>query len=129
MGLTLLASPADAATKLYGDQHQVLQRLEQKHEEKSQALGLSANVEVIEVLVSSAGGWNMLVTSPKQPTCVLAVGEAWQTLWLRTPHGSTNEGRLGVPDRRAARQGRDRMSKRLSEQLSPGGDLAQSRPP
>jgi hypothetical protein len=81
MGLTLLASPADAATKLC-DRHQILQRLEQKHEEKSQALGLSVNGEVIEVLVSPAGGWEVLVTSPTKPTRALAVGEAWQMLPL-----------------------------------------------
>jgi hypothetical protein len=78
MGLTLLASPADAAKKLCRDRHRIPQRLEQKHEEKSHALGLSVNAEVIEVLVPPAGGWNMLVTSPKKPTRVLAVGEAWQ---------------------------------------------------
>jgi hypothetical protein len=70
MGLTL---PADAATKLCRDGHQIPQRLERK----SQALGRSVNGEVIEVLVAPAGGWNMLVTSPKKPTRVLAV---WQML-------------------------------------------------
>jgi hypothetical protein len=35
MGLTLLASPADAATKLCRNRHQILQHLKQKHEEKS----------------------------------------------------------------------------------------------
>jgi hypothetical protein len=79
MGLTLLASPADAAAKLCRHRHQIPQRLEQKHEEKSQALGLSVNGEVIEVLVSPAGGWNVLLTSPKTPTRVLAV---WQMLLL-----------------------------------------------
>jgi hypothetical protein len=34
---------------------------------------------VIEVLVSAAGGWNVLVTSPNNPTRVLAV---WQMLLL-----------------------------------------------
>jgi hypothetical protein len=35
VGQTLLASLADAATKLWGDRHQILQHLKQKHEEKS----------------------------------------------------------------------------------------------
>jgi len=37
---------------------------------------------VLEILVSPKGGWTMLVTYPKRPTCVIAVGEAWQMLQL-----------------------------------------------
>jgi hypothetical protein len=80
--LTLGAAPADAATKVCGDRHKILERLEQKHEETPKALGLSADGGVLEVLVSPEGGWTMLVTYPKKPTCVLAVGQAWQMLQL-----------------------------------------------
>jgi hypothetical protein len=37
---------------------------------------------VLEILVAPDGGWTILVTYPKRPTCVLAVGEAWQMLQL-----------------------------------------------
>jgi hypothetical protein len=37
---------------------------------------------VIEVLVSPEGGWTMLITYPRRPTCVVATGEAWQMLQL-----------------------------------------------
>jgi hypothetical protein len=80
--LTLGASSAEAASKVCGDRHQILKRLEQKHEETPKALGLSADGGVLEVLVSPEGGWTMLVTYPKKPTCVLAVGQAWQMLQL-----------------------------------------------
>jgi len=75
-------SPAEAATKVCGDRGQILQRLEQGHQEKPQALGLSADGGVLEILVSPQGGWTILVTYPKRPTCVVAVGEAWQMLQL-----------------------------------------------
>jgi hypothetical protein len=81
-GLTLGASRAEAATKLCGDRSQILKRLEQKHEEVVKSLGLSADGGVIEVTVSPEGGWTMLVTYPKKPTCILAVGKAWQMLHL-----------------------------------------------
>jgi hypothetical protein len=81
-GMLVGASPADAATRVCGDRHQILKRLEQKHEEIPKALGLSADGGVLEVLVSPEGGWTMLVTYPKKPTCVLAVGQAWQMLQL-----------------------------------------------
>ena len=78
-GTVAASKPAEAAPTLCGDRDQILERLEQTHEEKPQALGLSGDGGVIEVLVSPEGGWTMLITYPKRPTCVVAVGEAWQT--------------------------------------------------
>jgi hypothetical protein len=77
----LLSPPAEAAA-LCGDRDEILKRLEQRHEETPQALGLSSDGGVLEVLVSPSGGWTILVTYPKRPTCVVAVGEAWQPLQL-----------------------------------------------
>jgi hypothetical protein len=79
----LFSPPAEAA-RLCGDRDDILQRLEQRHEETPQALGLSSDGGVLEVLVSPTGGWTILVTYPKRPTCVVAVGEAWQPLQLAT---------------------------------------------
>lgn len=81
LGAGLVSVPAHAA-QLCGDRGEILKRLEQGHEETRQALGLSADGGVLEILVSPKGGWTMLVTYPKRPTCVIAVGEAWQTLQL-----------------------------------------------
>jgi hypothetical protein len=80
-GGALFSPPAEAA-RLCGDRDQILKRLEQRHEETPQALGLSSDGGVLEVLVSPSGGWTILVTYPKRPTCVVAVGEAWQALEL-----------------------------------------------
>jgi hypothetical protein len=78
----LASPPADAAPKLCGDRGQILEGLAQAHDETPQALGLSGDGGVIEVLVSPEGGWTMLITYPKRPTCVVATGEAWQILHL-----------------------------------------------
>ena len=80
-GGTLMSSPA-AGAKMCGERDQILKRLEQRHEETPQALGLSSDGGVLEVLVSPQGGWTILVTYPKRPTCIVAVGEAWQLLRL-----------------------------------------------
>ena len=77
-----LASPSAEAARICGERDQILERLEQKHHETPQALGLSSDGGVLELLVSPKGGWTLLVTYPKRPTCVLAVGEAWQALTL-----------------------------------------------
>jgi hypothetical protein len=74
------SQPAEAAPKLCGDRGEILKGLKQAHEETPQALGLSGDGGVIEVLVSPEGGWTMLITYPKRPTCVVAAGEAWQIL-------------------------------------------------
>ena len=74
--------PAEAAPKLCGDRDQILKRLEQAHQETPQAIGLSGDGGVVEVLVSPEGGWTMLLTYPKRPTCVVAAGPAWETRQL-----------------------------------------------
>jgi hypothetical protein len=43
-------------------------------------VGLGADGGVIEV--PPAGGWTMLVTYPERPTCVVAMGEAWEMMQL-----------------------------------------------
>lgn len=84
--LLLLGSSAvsgsAAAAPMCGDRDEILERLQQRHDESPTALGLSADGGVLEVLVSPEGGWTILITYPKRPTCVVAVGEAWQTLQL-----------------------------------------------
>jgi hypothetical protein len=84
LGSSLVGATAEAETArpVCGERTEILKRLEQRHDEKPQALGLSADGGVLEVLVSPEGGWTILVTYPKRPTCVVAVGQAWQTLQL-----------------------------------------------
>jgi hypothetical protein len=74
------AAPTPTARPVCGDRAEILKRLEQRHDETPQAMGLSADGGILEVLVSPEGGWTILVTYPKRPTCVVAVGQAWQTL-------------------------------------------------
>jgi len=86
VALALLGSAAVSgaaqAVQRCGDRGQILETLKQRHEEMPSAVGLSADGGVLEILVSPEGGWTILVTYPKRPTCVLAVGEAWQMLQL-----------------------------------------------
>lgn len=82
LAAAVLGPSAEAAQRPCGDRTEILKRLQQKHEETPQALGLSSDGGVLEILVSPEGGWTILVTYPKRPTCVVAVGEAWQMLQL-----------------------------------------------
>ena len=82
LGSAALSGPARAAAPACGDREEIVKTLEQRHEELPSASGVSADGAILEVLVSPDGAWTILVTYPKQPSCILAVGEGWQTLEL-----------------------------------------------
>jgi hypothetical protein len=73
--------PANAV-RICGERDVLLEQFAMQQQETPQALGLGADGGVIEVLVSPEGGWTMLVTYPDRPTCVVAMGEAWEMLQL-----------------------------------------------
>jgi hypothetical protein len=75
------AGPANAV-RICGERDVLLEQFAMQHAETPQALGLGADGGVIEVLVAPNGGWTMLVTYPQRPTCVVAMGEAWEMLQL-----------------------------------------------
>ncbi|MGH6920756.1 MAG: hypothetical protein ACREJ0_23990 [Geminicoccaceae bacterium] len=70
------------AVRICGERNTLLEQFAQQHDETPLALGLGADGGLIEVLVSPEGGWTMLVTYPRRPTCVVAMGEAWEMLQL-----------------------------------------------
>ena len=126
----MVSDPAAAAT-MCGDREEILARLQQRHEESPTALGLSSDGGVLEVLVSPEGGWTILITYPKRPTCVVAVGEAWQT--LQRPASRRDPGPVRAAARRRGRaspipsalcrphlMGRE-PSARALERAAPGG--------
>ena len=77
---TMLVSQPAAAQEACGDRADILEKLEKFHSERPQALGLSADGKVLEVLVSPTGSWTMLVSYPGRLTCLVATGEGWEHL-------------------------------------------------
>jgi hypothetical protein len=82
-----IAAPQAQAQALCGDRAELLERLEQEFSETPQALGLSEDGALIEVMVSPSGGWTILVTYPKRPSCVVATGQGWESLLVLVPTG------------------------------------------
>jgi hypothetical protein len=81
---TLWAAAAPAAAQaLCGERGQILETLEKKYAETPQTLGLSQDGGLLEVLVSPGGGWTILLTYPKRPTCVIATGQGWEGTLLQ----------------------------------------------
>ncbi len=81
------AAPQAAAQTLCGERAEILDRLEQQFAETPQAIGLSEDGGLVEVMVSPSGGWTILVTYPKRPSCVVATGEGWESLLVPVPAG------------------------------------------
>ena len=69
-----------SAQTICGKRDAFLTQLGKSHKEVPVAVGLLSNGSVIEVLASDDGSWTMLVTNPDGATCVLAAGEAWETV-------------------------------------------------
>ena len=76
----MLDSRPPAAQAACGERAFILKNLERTHSEMPQAMGLSTEGTVIEVLVSSAGSWTILITYPNRLTCLVATGAYWESL-------------------------------------------------
>jgi hypothetical protein len=63
------------------DRAAAVRHLGTKFSEAPAARGLTNDGAVLEVLTSETGrSWTMMVTVPDGTTCLIAVGESWETL-------------------------------------------------
>jgi hypothetical protein len=93
VGMLGLTSPASAqapsGTALAPACHShadLTKMLNQKFAEQPSALGVQANGHLVEVFVSNQGtSWTIVVTRPDGWSCIVAVGEHWESL----PHPIT----------------------------------------
>lgn len=77
--LWAMGTAPSAAQAICGDHGEIRERLEKTYAETPQAIGLSQDGGLVEVLVSPSGGWTILITYPDRPTCVVATGENWES--------------------------------------------------
>ena len=62
------------------DYRQLVAKLEQSYAEVPVSAGLGQDGNLVSVFASAAtGSWTMVMTRPEGTSCVVAVGEAWQT--------------------------------------------------
>ncbi len=81
------AAPQATAQTVCGERAEILDRLEQQFAETPRAIGLTEDGALVEVMVSPTGGWTILVTYPKRPSCVVATGKGWENLLVPVPAG------------------------------------------
>ncbi|MEQ9642777.1 MAG: hypothetical protein RIM84_22325 [Alphaproteobacteria bacterium] len=79
LGMLSLVSPA-AAQSICGERGDFIKHLEKRHQEQPTSMGLASNGKMIEVLTSDNGTWTIIVTTADGTSCVVAAGEAWQTM-------------------------------------------------
>ncbi len=81
VAIVIATAPSPGAAQgqnICGERAEMLKDLEQQYSERPQSIGLVADGGLLEVLVSPAGGWTILISYPKRSTCVVAVGRDWQ---------------------------------------------------
>ncbi len=76
--LSALVRPAQAAR--HCDKRQdIASQLKQQYQETVTAIGLSKTGGVYEVFTSPTGSWTIVYTRPDGISCLMAVGENWET--------------------------------------------------
>ena len=73
------ASPAQAAA-MCGKRGDFIKALAGKYQESGRAMGITGQVNLVEVFASQAGTWTILVTTPEGKTCIIAAGNSWEDL-------------------------------------------------
>jgi hypothetical protein len=75
-----IALPAAAEQQVCGKRADVIKQLSVKYSEAPTAMGLSSDGGVLEVLTSTdRNTWTIIVTRPDGLSCMVAVGEYWET--------------------------------------------------
>jgi hypothetical protein len=73
---TTIAAPTSCAPRA-----ELLAQLSKRFSEAPIAAGLANGGALIELLTSGDGStWTIIVSQPEGPSCIVAVGESWQTL-------------------------------------------------
>lgn len=95
-------SPAAAQAPICGPRGVVLQQLEQQFGEVPAGRGLTSEGAVLELLVSPAGTWTLLMSLPNGLSCLAAAGELWESVARpedREARSPEPDGRVAVFDR------------------------------
>ncbi len=61
-----------------GDHKKIIEVLASKYSEAPKAIGIVNQKQFMEVYVSRAGGWTILVTSANGNSCIVAAGQNWE---------------------------------------------------
>ena len=63
-----------------GPRKHVVEFLDTRFGERLIARGLAESGQIVEIYASSKGTWTIIATAPSGVSCLIAGGEAWETL-------------------------------------------------
>lgn len=79
--IALPVQATQAAQSVCAERTALLSSLRREYSESPTALGLASNGSVLELLTTTDGKtWTILMTRPDGTSCVIAAGEAWESL-------------------------------------------------
>ncbi len=79
IAMTVVAVPS-LAQSVCGKHADIVKRLSSGYGEHQNSTGIAANGNLVEVFASKNGNWTIIFTQPGGMTCLMAVGENWQTI-------------------------------------------------
>lgn len=78
LALVISARPAEAA--MCGPRDQYAKALLKKYGEVPKSVAVAGKTNFMEVFVSEAGTWTILMTTSEKQTCIFAAGDSWEEL-------------------------------------------------
>ncbi|MCT8997838.1 hypothetical protein [Chelativorans intermedius] len=86
----LLATAAAAAAVAQpihcGARGEMVKVLSERFEERQRGYGLVGNRAIVELFLSPAGTWTILLTGPDRRTCIVAAGTEWEEIPVPPGH-------------------------------------------
>lgn len=73
-----VSSDASAQENVCVERAQLIERLEQRYQERQVSNGINYNGVVVEIFASAEGHFTILATSPDGISCLIASGDNWQ---------------------------------------------------
>ena len=82
----LLATPEATAQQMCLIRDDAIERLSKQHGEAVTGRGLAQGGRaMVELLTNEQGSWTLVITDVKGRSCIIGVGEAWQS--IKVPRG------------------------------------------
>jgi hypothetical protein len=80
LGSVFIAPAAAQQQPVCGAHNTVSDNLKKAYSEAPVSMGLTTGGGIIEVFASEEGSWTMVITQPSGVSCLIAVGQDWETL-------------------------------------------------
>ena len=78
LATALLWATAANAQSACGVRTKFIETLAKNYQEEPSAFGIAGQRNLVELFVSKAGTWTMLVTHPNGMSCIVAAGQSWE---------------------------------------------------